>query len=226
MARSNYYVLSILRLGGFSGLLWYLYNPLNDIYSTVGGILSNGSAEGVAALGLATTAVPFVRAVSFVLIVSQTMSDGLTNGLSLILSDDIFRLTMLLSCHCRHFAFFLLIIQPFCIISGIFTIAACRTNIFNVILLLGLTFFFALIIASNYHIGTGDLARANTEQHVGGGFGIVSSLVSACLDAGYQFHRLSPRLMATASSSRPVCYLVDDSSCTRLCWLSTQHTGL
>lgn len=40
----------------------------------MGGILSNGSAEGVAAFGLATTAVPFVRAVSMVLIVSQLHS--------------------------------------------------------------------------------------------------------------------------------------------------------
>jgi len=57
--------------GGFSGLLWYLYNPLNEIYTTVGGLLSNGSAEGIAALGIATTAVPFVRAVSILLIVSS-----------------------------------------------------------------------------------------------------------------------------------------------------------
>lgn len=56
--------------GGFSGLLWYLHNPLNEIYTTVGGVISNGSATGVAALGIAATAVPFVRAVSILLIVS------------------------------------------------------------------------------------------------------------------------------------------------------------
>jgi len=58
-----------MTIGGFSGLLWYLYNPLSNIYETVGGLLSNGQDTGIAAIGTAVQAAPFVRAISMLLIV-------------------------------------------------------------------------------------------------------------------------------------------------------------